>query len=145
MKTCFPKCLLMSAIAFLIVVHTGSAQELGSCKIAYSYDAAGNRIKREFRCDVPPDPRIETEQPDNTVITSVDPNPTQGPVVGYFSKPVSSAMLELYDINGICLNRQSIDRPTSLFQLDLSAFIPGTYLITLRMGAHVETHPIVKM
>lgn len=134
-------------ISFLLLTtgFAADAQETTRCKIAYSYDAAGNRIRREYRCDVPPDPRTETEQPDGTLITGVDPNPSQGPVVGYFSKPVSSGTIELYDMNGVCLNRFDIGGNATYFRIDLSAYVPGTYLITLRLGSVVETYPIVRM
>lgn len=145
MKKSLMKVISLFSFVWLASVHESKAQESSPCKIAYSYDAAGNRIRREYRCDTPPDPRGETEQPGGTLITGVSPNPSQGSAVVYFSKPVFSGMIELYDISGVCLNRFEIRDNVSFFRVDLSPYAPGTYLITLRLASTVDTYPVIRM
>jgi hypothetical protein len=121
------------------------AQELSACKIAYSYDAAGNRIKRAFYCDNPPDPRGETGQPDGGVTTTLNPNPTQGPVTGYFSEPVSSGTVDVSSMSGTHLMTIGIDKPTRTFSLNLSALSPGSYIVTVRLRNQVSSFTVIKM
>lgn len=121
------------------------AQEVRACKIAYTYDAAGNRIKRAFYCDNPPDPRGETGQPGGGVTTTLNPNPTQGPVTGFFSEPVNSGSIEVSSINGTQMMTIGIDKPTRTFSLDLSNLSPGSYIVTVRLLNQVSSFTVIKM
>ena len=77
---------------FLIVafcaINTKTSAQTGPpvCKIHYGYDVAGNRIKREYKCErswLPTD--FGTS---HTIFANVFPNPTTGVITGTFSEPI---------------------------------------------------------
>lgn len=121
------------------------AQVKSSCKIAYTYDVAGNRVKRAYRCDPPANPNGPADQQPGDVTATVSPNPTQGPITGYFSEPVSGGSVELNTMSGERLLVTQINGPTRSFTLDLSPYAPGSYVVTIRVQGFVESHTIIKM
>lgn len=101
------------------------------CKIVYSYDLRGNRIKREYNCTTPANPWDPATQTSGTLISTVTPNPTAGVVVVVMSDAVPSLKVAVTDMGGVTVLEQNISQETITFPLDISAAVPGTYLVTV--------------
>ena len=143
------KTLLKLLIAALVSVATVSESKAQSgpveCKIAYSYDAAGQRVKREYACAATWTPNDPLPWQDNSVFTSLFPNPTSGVFTGIFSAPVSSASFLISAMSGATVWQQTINQQMSSMTFDITAQVPGSYLLTVWAMDKVETYTIIKM
>lgn len=137
-------------VALLFGISESSAQSIPyveTCTIRYRYDAAGNRVKREFKCVVPdiynPGPPVVAEPRGG--ISVVYPNPTTGVINVSFSELVSNAEFTIFSVSGSIIQTYTLTQPSVLVTFDLSAQVPGTYFITVSALNTVETHEIIKM
>jgi len=121
------KILLFSGL--MLLLSSGSiAQTDYGCKIRFSYDNAGNRILREYKCINIGD---EEDPPTNWwVQPRVFPNPTTGPVVVQFDIMVSSAQVTVTSMSGQILNTVSCQSCYEL-NINLSSYPDATYLLSL--------------
>ena len=116
------------------------------CKIHYGYDVAGNRIKREYKCErswLPTD--FGTS---HTIFTNVFPNPTTGVITGTFSEPIGGeaggAFITVTTMGGIVVFQQAYNQVMSSVSLDITQQIPGQYLLTVSAFNNIETYVITK-
>lgn len=119
------------------------------CSINYDYDVAGNRIKREYKCEATWMPWDNAPWQDHSVFTTLYPNPTTGVITGVFSSPIGGAAgpatLTLNTMGGITIFQQVYSQPMSSVSLDLSQQIPGQYLLTVMALNMVESYTITKL
>jgi hypothetical protein len=100
MKICI-RLIMLLFVSILTLIAKKTVAQSEDCRIRYSYDVAGNRIKREYKCITisgPYDPGPETGNPGS--VLTVHPNPTTGVFHGSFSETVSSASFVIYASNG---------------------------------------------
>ncbi|GAA4454992.1 T9SS type A sorting domain-containing protein [Rurimicrobium arvi] len=148
---CFKKLLqpnchsIKAIILFLSIFSFYGASAQSTCKILYSYDLGGNRIRREFNCDAPPNPWDNPVRPDHTLLSSLSPNPTSGGLTGVFTDPVPTATVQITDMGGAVYFTQTFTQTTSVFTMDISPAVPGTYLVTIWALGIVEGYTIIKM
>jgi hypothetical protein len=137
------------ALLFVVILTFTAKHSLAQsedCRIRYSYDAAGNRIKREYKCITisgPYDPGPETGNPGS--VLTVHPNPTTGVFHGSFSETVSSASFVIYASNGSVVQTYQLMQPAVMVTFDITAQVPGTYFLTVWALNRQETHTIIKI
>ena len=100
---------------FLICSLHSFAQEIpvGSCGLLMTYDAAGNRIKREYYCNngsnrIAAPAVAQQENAASAGFEEVDalyPNPTTGRFYITFSKAIDNAIIQVLDVNGKVVQR----------------------------------------
>lgn len=132
-------------ILSIIVLWAGFAASLkieaqtlpsGSCGIVYTYDAAGNRTKREYVCNNSSGAILEMLAGDQKIqndhIIQVDvlyPNPTSGKFSITFSKALRKASISLTDVNGKIIRR--FYSSGNKVDFDLSSVASGIYFVTI--------------
>ncbi len=143
-------------ITFLLLMAYTTISEAQT--IAFSYDAAGNRTKREIIFQKSSKVRIDstltsgkpvadiepiTELMDKMKIT-IYPNPTLGQLsVEITSIPRDvSGEIKIYNITGNVIQQREKLGP--LNQLDLSAYPAGIYILYLRIGQEESKWKIIK-
>jgi hypothetical protein len=84
----------INLFVFLLLFAFNAAQAQTVCGIAFTYDAAGNRIKREYKC------KDIFEPADKAFEVALFPNPTTGPIAVVFSEEVKSAKLRVFNMSG---------------------------------------------
>ena len=138
---------LMFYMALLPVVS--SAQD----RIGYSYDASGNRIKREIVMQVP---KAMAKQQnffsDNQSFSDmlhdhsikIYPNPTKGALRICISglKGTDKCSLEVYTTLGVQILVKKVD--TDNFDIDISNQPNGVYLLRITINETATTRKIVK-
>ncbi len=139
----------------------------GELGFAFSYDAAGNRLRRvivENNAPTPPDALLKVKgdsskqvQPEitaaknpeidiaNVVFEPIDalyPNPTTGIFYMEFLYEVKNATITITDINGKIVQQKQV----SGFKVscDLSNLANGTYLITIVDKGYKSTKKLIK-
>lgn len=143
----------IAALLFITVLISSKESRAQSgppvCKIHYSYDVSGNRVKREYKCEntwLPTDPAPWT---DPGIFTTVFPNPTSGVLTGVFSSTIGGeagpAMITVSTMGGVIVFQQEYNYVTSSITLDISQQIPGDYLLTAAAFGKVESFVITKM
>lgn len=130
--------------AFLLLFFFRSqAQSIpsGQCGLQYTYDAAGNLLKREYVCNnAPSGGRIAAFQEADTtaatkettevqLVDALYPNPTTGLFRISFVKPLNNAAVRLFDNTGRLLKQYNASG--SVLPVDISAFVPGMYYIVI--------------
>lgn len=131
---------------FILSAFHGIAQEIpvGSCGLLCSYDAAGNRISREYYCNL--GPRIATTLPDEkAVFEEVDalyPNPTTGIFFITFSKAIDNAVIKITDVNGRTVAQ--LKGTGNRIEVSLAGKPAGVYFILISDGDRKVTKRIVK-
>ena len=149
MKKIF-KITLLFLIAFVIKTEDSSAQTGPIvCAIKYDYDIAGNRIKREYKCEATWSPADPLPWSDHTIFTTVFPNPTTGVITGTFSSTIGGdaggAMITVSTMGGITVFQQDYNQITISVTIDISQQLPGQYLLTVAAFNKVETYVITKL
>lgn len=132
----------------ILLFTTGKTYAQGSedCRIRYSYDGAGNRVKREHKCITISGPYDPSPEVTNTgSVLTVHPNPTTGVFHGTFSEMVSSATFVIYASNGSVVQTYQLMQPAVTVTFDISAQVPGTYFLTVWALNQQETHTIIKI
>lgn len=134
----------MIVCAFISNAYTQVPVNQTDCFIKYHYDAAGNRIKREFVCEqtyynyksLP----ITTEISDDNIL--VYPNPTENVLNITLPVPVTNGKVLLTDIHGKLLVEYNIELS---IQIPMHKFIPGIYIVNISDGKNKYTRKITKM
>jgi hypothetical protein len=120
-------------------------------KIQFSYDDAGNRIKREIILGKSSEVSFDTTsalEPDTDWLDkmkiTIYPNPTQGKLTIYITNLTPGAVGEItiQNMEGKCLQQPEPLKSTNL--LDLSAFPPGIYILRIRSAQKTCEWKIVK-
>ncbi len=127
------------------------------CVIKLSYDAAGNRTKREQVCTcigaasrVAPtatNPKTKensaTTDDKKAIIGSLQPNPTRDAVNVFFVNTVENAILSIHDAMGKQLATYIVSG--SEYVLELTQFSSGVYYITIQDKEKIETKKVFKV
>ena len=110
-------------ILFFITTIDVAAQNIpaGYCGVEFSYDAAGNRIKRKYVCA----------------------NPNNGKFNVNFSKSIPPSKLLIFNANGKTVSQQKISGSKN--QVDISHLPDGIYFISLEYFGKKITEKIIKM
>ena len=140
MKTKF--LLIAGFMAMAASVQAQSGSEV--CSIVYSYDVAGNRIKREYKCETPSGPEGPVIWNDPVIFTSVYPNPTTGIFTGQFSEPVSEATFIITAMSGVVVLQHELTQTANSITFDISAQVPGNYLLHVWALGREESYIITK-
>ncbi|HTN18625.1 MAG TPA: T9SS type A sorting domain-containing protein [Chitinophagaceae bacterium] len=132
-------------MACLSGIAVGAQAQSGSevCSIVYSYDVSGNRIKREYKCESTrgfDDP----DTIDPTIFTTLYPNPTTGVFTGEFSEPVSEATFIITAMSGVVVLEHELTQTASSITFDISAQVPGNYLLHVWALGREESYLITK-
>ncbi|MBS1749804.1 MAG: T9SS type A sorting domain-containing protein [Bacteroidetes bacterium] len=107
----------------------------GSCGLIMTYDAAGNRIKREYYCNngsnriAPPElaKQQDAASADFEAVDALYPNPTTGRFFITFSKAIDNAVIQVADVNGKVI--QKVKGRGTRLEFDLSNQPGGTYFV----------------
>ena len=133
---------LVSGLSFDTSAQSGPIE----CKIKYDYDAAGNRIKREYKCEQAWMPWDNPPHNDNPILSSVYPNPTTGVVTGVFTEPTANAYVTVTNMSGVVvLSQQYGQQMITTFSIDISMQLPGSYLLTISAFNKLESYMIIKL
>ncbi len=85
---------------------------------------------------------------DRIIFTSLFPNPTSGGITGTFSTPIGGdaggAYITVSTMGGIVVFEQVYNQIMSAVTLDISAQLPGQYLVTVHAFNTVETYVVTK-
>ncbi|HRP33975.1 MAG TPA: T9SS type A sorting domain-containing protein [Agriterribacter sp.] len=111
---------------------------VGSCGLLMTYDAAGNRIKREYYCNSSSNriaaPEMAKQQESASAgfeeVDALYPNPTTGKVYITFSKAIDNAAVQIVDVNGKVFQR--VKGSGTRLEFDLSGQPGGTYFIIVK-------------
>lgn len=144
------KFLFSLMIIFLTI--SSFAQEIpsGSCGLLMTYDAAGNRIKREYYCNNGSG-RIAQEQlsKDQDVastgfeeIEALYPNPTTGRFYITFSKPMDNSIIQILDVNGKII--QYLKGSGTRMEFDLSNQTSGTYFVLINTNGVIINKKVIR-
>ncbi|GGH73316.1 hypothetical protein GCM10011379_34690 [Filimonas zeae] len=121
----------------------------------YTYDAAGNLIKREYVCNnAPSGGRLAGPQTTDTaaatkettevqLVEALYPNPTTGLFRISFVKPLNNAVVRLFDNNGRLLKQYNASG--SMVPVDISTFIAGLYYIVVTDKDFTVRKKIIKL
>jgi hypothetical protein len=139
-----------------LLCSTLSAQSIPSTQdtvFVYSYDASGNRIKRElFIVDdvhIPIEPILPPIDPDpeNTLGLNIYPNPTNGVFtlnvdnLPAITTNTPTAIMIFNSNQSIVLN---VDEVASTQVLNISGNPPGYYFVIVRIGKTAEYITVIK-
>lgn len=128
---------------FIVLASSISAQ-----KVIYTYDAAGNREKREKAAGT----RSSSEEATEEIFTeelgkstvNIYPNPTEG----YFKVEITnfdrnaSASLAIYNAQGVVLLKQNVNSPVT--DLDIYSRPSGLYILQITLDGESSTWKIIK-
>jgi hypothetical protein len=110
-------------------------------QIQFSYDEAGNRVQRKLT--TVPCKRTQ-DAPANNLIANVYPNPAHDKINIELQEDaaVPESKITLYDLNG----REIYSTISSSLQIqvDVSALLPGTYLLKVERGKEQATYNVSK-
>lgn len=137
---------------FLLFSLQATAQEIpiGSCGLLMTYDAIGNRIKREYYCNngsnrISNPELVRQQEAASAGFEEVDalyPNPTTGKFFITFSKAIDNATIQVVDVNGKTVQR--VKGSGTRLEFDLSGQPGGTYFIIIRTGETVINKKVIK-
>lgn len=130
---------------FILLSLTVAAQEIpqGSCGLLISYDAAGNRISREYFCNN--GARMVTQPETQTAFEAVDalfPNPTTGKFFITFRKALDNAVIKIMDVNGRTVENFRVSG--AKVEVSLSNQPAGVYIIVVNDGGIIINKKVVK-
>lgn len=148
MKSLLKKTLFLIVAACATSNKSKAQTSTAVCRINYYYDASGNRIKRDYSCPSN-NPWDNAPWGENTIFTSIYPNPTTGVVTGVFSATIGgeagSAYITVSTMGGISIFQQEYTQPTSSVTIDLTQQIPGQYLLSVFAFNKLESYIITKL
>ncbi len=134
-------------LIILLFTVEASAQTIpaGYCGVEYSYDAAGNRIKRKYVCvsalnTLASVPAEETVEP---LISGIYPNPNDGRFSVNFSKAIPVTQILILDVGGKIVGREMISGTKT--GIDISHLPDGIYFISLKYNERKITSKILKV
>ncbi len=132
----------------------------GNCVIKFTYDAAGNRIKRVESCggliqkaseadlSNPPaneesnNESIAQEPNDDLAIAVLFPNQTSATCIVSLNKEITNATLALYDNQGKQVHYERVNGKD--IPLNLSGFSAGTYIVIVSTENKTVHKTVVK-
>lgn len=137
---------------FLFFCLGTAAQEIpaGSCGLLMTYDAAGNRIKREYYCNNGSNrisnPELAKQQEAAGAgfeeVDALYPNPTTGKFYITFSKAIDNATVQIIDVNGKVVQR--VRGSSTRLEFDLSSQPGGTYFIIIQTARTMINKKVIK-
>lgn len=128
------KITLLTAFFFLLFTNKVQAQipiNQSDCYIKYHYDAAGNRVKREFVCETNVLPQKPEVINSNDIIVEdilVYPNPTYEYLFVELPQEVKNGKIIVTDLNGKSIAKYPISKSISI---STSNLLPGIYMIVI--------------
>lgn len=136
---------ILFALALILNIGAAFPQH-----IAFGYDAAGNRIKREIVIShnsnslrKAPQKAFVTEMLSDKTI-KIYPNPTKGvlkiEIVGW--SEADNGTITIFNTNGAKLMLTSFTEPS--VTIDLTGYTPGIYLMLITIGDKDTTWKIIK-
>jgi hypothetical protein len=143
--------ILTIIISDFIITSKLNAQTLpiGSCGIVYTYDAAGNRTKREYVCNnglmAGNDSAVESAKllmADAVKVDVLYPNPTTGIFSVKLSKTLNKAVVTISDASGRIILRRT--ESGNVLTYDLSRYPSGGYLVTIKQNQQSITMKVIK-
>ena len=118
-----------------------SSQQLSAQKVIYTYDDCGNtksRVILEERGEQP-----NKLMKDLLTQVTISPNPTEGiATVHVNGNGNATVTLRLIDMSGRCLKEESFTGST--YQLNLTGYTNGMYLIEVECSGNFLTEKIIK-
>ena len=121
----------------------------GTCGILYSYDATGNRTKREFVLNNSPLAvetlninGMEVNVRDIVKVDALYPNPTTGQFRVRLVKPLQNATVTLLDMSGRIVFRQVVNGSTLVY--NISSQPAGVYLLHIIQAKDKVTLKVLK-
>jgi Secretion system C-terminal sorting domain len=138
-------------ITVLLLISATQIFAQTECYIKYSYDASGNRIKREFICagrdTLLGNPPIGLRRPNtvtcNTTEVTVYPNPSTGVYTVAFSLATKDAFLQIINFSG----QQVLEKPLQELksEVDISNLANGLYTFVIKTSWGIESRRVVKI
>lgn len=121
----------------------------GSCGLLMTYDAAGNRIKREYYCNNGSNrisnPELAKQQDAAGAgfeeVDALYPNPTTGKFYITFSKAIDNAIIQVLDVNGKVVQR--VKGSGTRLEFDLSNQPSGTYFVLIKSNEMIINKKVV--
>lgn len=115
-----------------------------------TYDAGGNRIKREYYCNNSSNrianPELAKQQEAASAgfdeVDALYPNPTTGKFYITFSKAIDNATVQIVDVNGKAVQR--VKGSGTRMEFDLSGQPGGTYFIIIQTTGTVINKKVIK-
>ena len=143
--------ILITATALQSEAQVGPGQGCDCCFIRYTYDNAGNRIKRDFYCE-PLFPPMKQAPPENdssgeTVFAEetdwlIFPNPNSGVFEIKFGLKPDNFALIILDGQGKIVHTTTLFE--SVQQIDISGFAPGSYYVVVNDNRQNKTKKMIK-
>ena len=143
---------IINILAFTVISFQSFSQEIpvGSCGLLMTYDAAGNRIKREYYCNNGSNriaaPELAKQQEAASAgfeeVDALYPNPTTGKFYITFSKAIDNAIIQVLDVNGKVVQR--VKGSGTRLEFDLSGQPGGTYFIIIQTAGTVINKKVIK-
>ena len=151
---------ILSTFLLAIFSHITFAQTAqGNCVIKFTYDAAGNRIKRVESCGglIPKaseadmanasaneesNEAIAQKPNDDLEIAVLFPNPTSSTCIVSLNKEVTNATLALFDNQGKQVHYERVSGKD--LPLNLSSFSAGSYIVIVRTENRAVHKTVVK-
>lgn len=120
---------------------------IGQNKIKYSYDDAGNRIKREIVLNTTRAVEVSTSVFTEELAqrgVKIYPNPTQGQLVIEISdvEKAKSSSLSVLNLKGQTVARVMVI--SNITNLDISSEPSGTYILQIRIDDVLSSWKIIK-
>jgi hypothetical protein len=129
---------------FILLSFAAAAQEIpvGSCGYLYQYDAAGNRISREYYCNNGARAAVAEPQTAFEAVEALYPNPTTGKFYITFRQPLDNAAIRILDVNGRTVENFKISG--SKVEVVLTNQPAGIYFIVINDGGNIINKKVVK-
>ncbi len=123
---------------------------VGSCGLLLTYDAAGNRIKREYYCNNGSSrmaqqelaKEIEAAAAGFEEVEALYPNPTTGRFFITFSKPIDQSVIQILDVNGKLI--QQVKGSGNRLEFDLSHQPSGTYFVLINTNGVIINKKVIR-
>jgi hypothetical protein len=129
---------------FILLSLSAAAQEIpiGSCGYLYQYDAAGNRISREYYCNNGARAAVQEPQTAFEAVEALYPNPTTGKFWITFRQALDNAVIRILDVNGRTV--ENFKASGSRLEVSLVNQPAGIYFILINDGGNIINKKVVK-
>jgi hypothetical protein len=118
-----------------------------TCAINFSYDASGNRIKRQYDCwTSTPGGGGSTGRLTGTTIQpntlSIYPNPVEELLSIQLEHPLEKAQIQVLNLKGEIVKQSSITGTRA--SLEVQDLAKGMYMICIQTASELLTEPFIK-